>query len=230
MRELERMDGENARSYAYRVILHNIVTLDFPPGSMVSENDLSERLNISRTPVREALLEMRRLDLVESFPQKGSYVTKIDYKLIDDAYFIRLSLETAIVKLACRDGISAKSIRKLRENLDMQKRNISADADNLVMLELDNAFHKLLFESVGKMQAYEFMQAQMVHFDRLRNLAFLMLKDEKFNRNSSDHENILYAIEKRDEELSEMVMLRHLTRHIHEKEELEKLCPEYFKS
>ncbi len=228
MRELERLENENASSYAYRVILHNILTLEFPPGSMVSENDLSERLNISRTPVREALLEIRHLDLVESFPQKGSYVTKIDYKRIEDADFIRLSLETAIVRLACRDGLSVKSLKKLKENVEKQKKCILDGADNVTMLELDNMFHKLLFEAVQKEQAYEFMQAQMVHFDRLRNLSYLVLKEEKYSRNTRDHEEILDAINRRDDHGAEKLMIRHLTHHLHEREKLEACCPEYF--
>ncbi len=229
MKELDKMNGENARIYAYRTILYNILTLELPPGSAVSENELSERLNISRTPVREALLEMRRLDLIESFPQKGSYVTKIDYKLIDDAHFIRVTLEIAIVRLACRQGISARVLKKLRDNVEQQKQYEPLDESHFVMLELDNEFHRLLFESVQKQQAYEFMKAQMVHFDRLRNLSYKTLKIKKNNKSVNDHENILYAIEKRDEELAEMVMTRHLSRHLAEKEELGKRCPEYFK-
>lgn len=229
MKELDKIEGENARVYAYRTILHNILTLELPPGSAVSENELSEKLNISRTPVREALLEMRRMELVESFPQKGSYVTRIDYKLIDDAHFIRTTLEAAVVRLACRQGISAQYLRKLRENLELQRRCEPMEDSHYIMVELDNAFHRLLFESVQKQQAYDFMQAQMVHFDRLRNLSYQTLKNRKNSRSVDDHENILYALEKRDEELAEMVMSRHLTRHLAEKEELGKRCPEYFK-
>lgn len=229
MKELEKMDGENARIYAYRTILHNILTLELPPGSAVSENELSEQLNISRTPVREALLEMRRLDLVESFPQKGSYVTRIDYKLIDDAQFIRVALEIAIVRLACHQGVAPRAIKKLRDNIEKQKQYEPLDDAHFIMLELDNEFHRLLFEAVQKVQAYEFMKLQMVHFDRLRNLSYRTLKTAKNNKTVSDHENIVYAIEKRDEELAEMVMIRHLSRHLAEKEELGRRCPEYFK-
>lgn len=229
MKKLNKRTGENVRSYAYRTILQNILTLELKPGTMVSENDLSERLQISRTPVREALLEMRRLELVESFPQKGSYVTRIDYNLIEDAHFIRATLETAVVRRACQQGIAAAYLEKLRENLRQQKEYVPIDETHYVMLDLDNEFHKLLFESVQKQRAYEFMQTQMVHFDRLRHLAYQKLKTQKNTRSVDDHENILYAMEKRDAELAEMIMGRHLTRHLAEKEELGKLCPEYFK-
>ena len=229
MKEIDKIKGENVRDYAYRMILHNIVTLELPPGSTVSENELSELLKVSRTPAREPLLEMRRLGFVEAFPQKGSYVTKIDYNMINDANFIRLSLETAIVRLACQDGISSRYLRKLHENIEMQRKYEPIADAYVMLLELDNAFHRLLFESVSKNQAWNFMQTQMLHLDRLRHLALQTLKVSKFNRTVNDHANILYAVEKRDEELAEMVMNKHLTRHLYEKEELWEIYPDYFK-
>lgn len=229
MINLKMKEGEHVRDYARRTILHNIITLELPPGTAVSENELSISLKISRTPVREALLEMRRLELVEAFPQKGSYVTKIDYRLIEDAHFIRTTLETAVVRLACKEGISPFYIEKLQENLAQQKCHKDNLGAHYLLTELDNAFHRLLFESVDKLHAYEFMKVQMVHFDRLRNLSYMTLKNKKNYRTVDDHENILYAVQKRDDELADMVMSRHLSRHLAERAELEQCCPEYFK-
>ena len=48
MKILDKVDGENVRNYAFRTILDNIVTLELPPGSAVSENELSDSLHISR--------------------------------------------------------------------------------------------------------------------------------------------------------------------------------------
>ena len=103
----KKRPGENARMYAHRIILDNIINLELPPGSAISENDLSVSLNLSRTPVREALIEMTRLDLVKIYPQKGSFVSKIDYDLIEESKFIRLSLELAALRLLCEQGIPA---------------------------------------------------------------------------------------------------------------------------
>lgn len=230
MKILMRYPEENARRYAHRVILDNIVKLELQPGSAVSENELSVALNISRTPVREALIEMRQLGLIEIIPQKGSFVTKIDYSRIEDGKFVRLALENAVVHLACRQGISDGYREKLRRNLEEQKAKIHMenDHDPNRMVELDNEFHGLLFSSVGKERALEFLKPQMVHFDRLRYLTYQKLKDEKNARTVSDHENIMYALEKGDEELAEMVMTLHLTRHQVEKAELIEFCPQYF--
>ena len=224
----KKRPGENARMYAHRIILDNIINLELPPGSAISENDLSVSLNLSRTPVREALIEMTRLDLVKIYPQKGSFVSKIDYDLIEESKFIRLSLELAALRLLCEQGIPADVLALFHKNLEAQRRYVQNPGVYNTMLELDNEFHKLIFQAVNKQRTYEFIRTQMVHFDRLRVLAYRMLKTEKNEQTLNDHENIMYAMEKRDAELAEMVMSRHLTRHLFDKNELVRICPDYF--
>ena len=98
---LEKKRSENARTYAIRVLLYNIVHLELPPGSAVSGNELSAILSISRTPVREALIELNRIGLVEILPQRGSYISKIDYNLVEESRFLRLVTENAVLKILC---------------------------------------------------------------------------------------------------------------------------------
>ena len=106
MKILPRLSHENARAYAVRVLLYNIVNLELVPGSSISENELSIALSLSRTPIREALIELSRLELVEILPQRGSYVSKISYEQIEESRFIRLVMETAVLKLVYQQGIS----------------------------------------------------------------------------------------------------------------------------
>ena len=100
MNILDRIPGENARSYAVRVLRSNIISLQLPPGSIVSENEISTALNLSRTPIREALIELSRSKLVEILPQKGSYVTRIDLDLAEESRFLRCVVETAVFRQA----------------------------------------------------------------------------------------------------------------------------------
>ena len=73
-------------------------------------------LHLSRTPIREALIELNKVGLVEIQPQRGSYIAKIDYELIEEYRFMRLVLENAVLKLAC-EGISQEYMDKLKEYL-----------------------------------------------------------------------------------------------------------------
>lgn len=223
MELLDRQPSENARSYALRVLLHNIITLELAPGSAVSENELSQILKLSRTPVREALIELSKMGLVDIQPQRGSYIAKIDYELVEESRFMRLVLENAVLALVC-EGISPEHEEMLRANMEEETRHLEA-GDYTRLFELDTDFHRLLFTSVGKARTYSIIHSQLVHFDRLRALSLKSLKPDKI---VEDHENILYAIGRRDSELAEMLMTRHLTRHRVEKSELIKLYPDYF--
>lgn len=227
MKITEKRTGENARTYATRMILDNIVNLELPPGTRLSENELSVELNLSRTPIREALIEMGRIDLVEIIPKKGTFVTKIDYEFIAEVWFMRLSLENSVVNLACEEGISVRALSELEENLEQQKKTALLTED-IALIQLDNAFHKMLFDSVNKSRVHQILQNQMLHFDRFRLLSLKALKAEKASTTINDHENILYALKKRDCELANMVMTRHLTRHQIEKKNLGILYPDYF--
>lgn len=227
MKSPDRLPSENARTYAIRVLLHNIVTLELIPGSAVSENELSAALNLSRTPVREALIELGRMGLVEIFPQRGSYISRIDYHLIEESRFMRLVLENAVLKQACK-GISQASMDILHKNLQASHRCLSlGDSTPQEFLELDNQFHQLLFESVDRGWTYGVIHSQMIHFDRLRALSVKSTDNMRLVR---DHEDILYAIERQDEELAEMLMTRHLTRYQADQEKLREVYPEYFKT
>ena len=85
----ERLPGESARDYAFRVIKQNIVSVELKPGSLLSENELSSRLGISRTPVREALSDLARVSILETLPQRGTFIALIDPKMVEDSRFLR---------------------------------------------------------------------------------------------------------------------------------------------
>ena len=79
MNLLERLPRETGRDYALRNIKENIISLELAPGSPISENELAAGMGLSRTPVREALIELSRVKIVEIVPQKRSTVSLIDY-------------------------------------------------------------------------------------------------------------------------------------------------------
>lgn len=220
---LQKERSENSRSYAVRVLLYNIIYLDLQPGAAVSENELSTTLSLSRTPVREALIELNRIGLVEILPQRGSYISKIDYNIVEESRFLRLVTENAILRILC-DKIADSDMSALELNIKKQQSSLKQQ-DRESFLELDNEFHELLFHAAGKMWSYHIVKEQMVHFDRLRSLS---TKSKQHDYVLKDHEDILYAIKRQDAEMAEMLMTRHLTRHLSEKDELLAMYPNYF--
>ena len=119
MKILERLPRENGRDYALRVIKDNIIHLNLEPGSQISENELSAKLGLSRTPVREALIELSKVRIIEIQPQKRSVVALIDYDLVEESRFMRNVLECAVVDLVC-EMAGPEDVERLRENIRLQ--------------------------------------------------------------------------------------------------------------
>ncbi|MDO4337805.1 MAG: GntR family transcriptional regulator [Eubacteriales bacterium] len=221
----ERLPRETGREYALRVIKENIINLELAPGSMVSEKDLAAEMGLSRTPVREALIELAKGKIVEIYPQKGSAVAKIDYNLVEEARFMRGILEDAVVQLVCTTA-APEQIHKLEENVKLQEFYL-VNEDDRMLLELDNQFHEMLFEIARKRQVYELMQNITIHFDRVRSMSLQVVKDTKVVQ---DHQVILEAIRQQSPEEASKAMERHLSRYIVDEAALrEKYEESYFK-
>lgn len=221
---LSRNEKETAREYAFRVIEYNIITNQLPPGSMVSENELAKEMGISRTPVREALIELNKIKLVEIYPQRGSYISLIDTVLVEEARYVRLLLEQSMVELTC-DMATTEDILALEENVSLQEFYLSQEKREK-LLELDNSFHKLLFKISNKTFTYELISKMMAHFDRVRSLSLSVMKDSK---NIADHRNLLDAIKEKDASLAREIITKHLSRYKLDEEQLTKEYPDYFK-
>jgi len=220
----ERLSGETGRDYAMRVLKDNIIRLELEPGSIISDRELAAGMNLSRTPVREAFLELAKVKIVEIYPQRGTMVSFIDYNLVEEARFIRSVLEVAVVRLACW-LITPEQMEELEDNIRLQKfyhQNLSVER----MLELDNEFHRMLFWIANKRQAYEMMDRITIHFDRVRNLAISAVKEHKW---MEEHYNIYEAVRDNDPEQAARLMETHLKRYQVDEEAIRQSYPQYFK-
>lgn len=222
MELLERKTREPAREYALRVLKHNIVNLDLKPGSIVSENELASELSLSRTPVREALQDLSKVQIVEIFPQKGSYIAKIDYNLVEEARFMRMVLELAIAEQACEVATEA-DLSALEEMLKLQRFYLDNPEK---LLDLDDEFHKQLFHLCNKQRIFSLMGTMMIHFDRVRSMSLVEVKDIKI---VEDHHAILDAIKAKDKARAKEATQKHLSRYRIDEEVIRHSHPEYFK-
>ena len=84
-------------------------------------------MGLSRTPVREALMELSKVRLVDVYPQRGSAVALIDYDLVEEARFMRDVLEGAVVELDC-DMLTEDALARLRENIALQRHHLADGA------------------------------------------------------------------------------------------------------
>lgn len=220
----ERLPRETAREYAMRVLKTNIISLELAPGSMISENEISLQLGLSRTPVREALIELSRANIMEILPQKGSRVLLIDYALVEESRFLRLVLENAVVKLLC-ETTGQLDVSSLEENLKLQEFYIE-NPNPEKLLELDNDFHAELFRLSKKVQCFLWMMDGMtVHFDRVRSMSLNTIKDIKI---VNDHKAIVEAIREKKGDEAVAIMTKHLSRYKIDESAIREKYPMYF--
>ena len=224
MRLPERLPRETGRDYALRTIKDNIIRLELAPGSQGSENELAVEMGLSRTPVREALIELSRVRIIETYPQRKSVVALIDNDLVEESRFMRNVLECAVVEQVCEKATEA-DIERLMVNVQLQ--NFYMDnfyPENL--MALDNEFHDILFDIAKKSQVRFLMQSISMHFDRVRNLALSEVKSQKIVK---DHEDLVIAIKNKDTKTARELMEKHLNRYKIDAVELRERYPEYFK-
>ena len=220
----ERLPRETGRDYALRVLKENIVNLEIAPGSQISENELSAALGISRAPIREALSELEKVKIVEIQPQKKTSVLLIDPVLVEEARFMRSTLEDAVIGEVCMRR-TEQDLFRLEENLTLQDLAFRSNALDQVMIK-DNEFHRYFFEISRKPEIYQLMQTLQIHFDRVRNLTLYTIIDRKI---LEEHEAIFRCIKERDVEKARIRLRAHLERVQVDSSVVRKAYPQYFK-
>ncbi|MGI6031561.1 MAG: GntR family transcriptional regulator [Eubacteriales bacterium] len=219
----QRLPGETARQYAGRMLRANIISLDLAPGSIVSENELAAQLGISRTPVREALIELSRTQIVEILPQRGSRISLIRYEMVEEARFVRLALENAIVEQLC-GWVKDSDLLTLTENVALQRISLKNHAFARLM-ELDDAFHTELFRLQGMEQTWQLIRSMSVHFDRIRSMSVDSVKDLHI---VEEHASILESLRQGDAPGARANVTAHLSRYRINKPFIQAKYPGYF--
>lgn len=218
-----RLPKESARDYAFRALVHKIIHLDYKPGALVNVNDLADDLGVSRTPVREAILELEKAGIIDVFPQAGSRISYIDYDRVYEERFIRLTLEKAVVALACR-AMTPLEIMEVEAVLAAQEQCLALNDKNK-QLELDNLFHRHLHRLAGKMVTFHCVEGLRYHSDRVRRLS---LDNMDAAVVVSDHRAIFNAVKQGDAQSAQAAMTVHLGRFLDEENTIRSRYPEYF--
>jgi DNA-binding GntR family transcriptional regulator len=166
LKVLEKEAQQSIRQWVYSVLRSNIIKLHLKPGTAISEAEIAETLNISRTPVREAFIILVEDGLLQIYPQKGSFVSLIDIDQAEEACFVRRVLGKAILKEACQN-FPEDSLFDLSANLAMQK-FCKKENNYERMYQLDNEFHQIIYRGCGKERTWLHIKKMNYNFDRLR--------------------------------------------------------------
>ena len=130
---------------AYRSLEELIVTLQLPPGMVLSEHALVARLGIGRTPIREALQRLGRDGLVQILPRRGILVSEINLKTQLRLLEVRREMERLIARLAAERATPGERAQLSLIGADMLK--AARQNDHLTFLRLDQEFNALVAEA-----------------------------------------------------------------------------------
>lgn len=220
----EKKKGESNREYARRMIRENILRLNLKPGAPISEQELIREMGMSRTPIREAILELERTKIVDILPQKGTYVSYLNYDLAEEARFLRMTLELALIDIMLEKA-SEEDFQRMEANVAMQKFYLERP-NQLQLLILDDEFHRMFFEICDKMECYHLYKSFSLHFDRLR---YVSLEDVRDNKTVQDHEDMVRLLRRGQREQAKELLRVHLSRFQADKEWILKEHRDYFK-
>lgn len=185
-----------------------IVSGDLPLGAALSERQLAEMLNVSKTPVRESLVQLRSEGLVTIVPQKGVYVFTLSGQEVTAICEFRLTLEDAALRLAIqrdRSGLTKQMTEVVDEMADAQ-----ASGNVRRYLALDTDFHAAIFDHCGNAYLLDSYARYVGKIAALRT--HLASKPMHTKLSFEEHVRILEAIRTETITGASEILLQHIGR------------------
>ncbi len=196
---------EQANIQIFEVLKKRIINLELKPGDPIIEKDLVEEFGVSRTPVREALIKLSQIGLVETRPRVGTFVTQVDLKQVKDSYEVKKTLEGLASELA--------ATRATKEEIDELFKIIERFAhydivkDYKLCIEDDQKFHRIIRQASRNDMLIEVLEVINTRTARfLQSIEYVINDDEMFNDSLNKMAN---AIRDRDAALSKKVTEEH---------------------
>lgn len=193
---------------AYQTLRALILDFSLLPGQQLVVTDLAQRLGMSRTPVREALVRLASEGLVENVPQKGTYVAVPTAEVFREVYEIVEGIEGQAAKLAAA-RVDETTIRRLEESVAAQEAALAAD-DVAAWANADAEFHDLIIEATGNRRMREVMRQFEGQMKRVR-LA-IIYRRRKPVQSVAEHRAVVAAIRAGDGDLARQLHLAHRDR------------------
>lgn len=190
----------------YSVMRQAIVNLSLRPGSPVHEKAICEQLGISRTPLREAILQLQSENLIMVVPNSGTFVSRIDLQTVFDGQLVRDALELKTIRSAAT-RMTTLFERKLDFSLHQQSRT-ATDLDYDAFYDLDEAFHAMICEFGGSAYIWKIVNGAKAQLDRVRRLAFPI--PSHLDVVLAEHTAIVDALKQRDPVAAADAMKVHL--------------------
>ena len=210
MDQLQERDPQTIADRLSDELITAIVKGDIPSGSKISEPDLARTYQVSRGPLREAIRRLEGLHLVVRTPHVGARVVTLHSAQLVEIYQVREALEGMAARLACRN-MSSEEIGELHELLDQHERSIAeSDGREYFQQGGDFDFHYRIIQGSGNQRLVELLCSELYHLIRMYRFRSSQVHSRPQTA-LNEHRQLCTAIERRDEELSELLMRRHIS-------------------
>lgn len=193
----------------YTFLRKKIIELQIKPGEFINVNELSEFLKVSRSPVRDALIQLESEGLVTTAPKKGTIISKIDIHRVKDERFLRSCIEEKIA-VEFINLYQKKHIAQLEDIIKLQKKAVE-DKDIREFLRFDDSFHAVFYEATDRLFCLDVINNMSGHYSRVRLLA--LSEPDILKQTLEQHEEIISLTLKKDAPH----LVRLVTSHIAEK-------------
>ncbi len=192
---------------AYKHIFDAIMSGRYRSGQSLSPDSIVAQLNISKTPVREALVELEAEGIIS---RNGRYynVIFLDQKDILDLYELRAILESEAAALAC-ERVDQNQIQELKEALRLIREAVSEENPEPIKLaDLNGKYHALIAKASGNKYLAEYTSSIRLKLKIIRTTLFTSY--DRRMEEVEEHEAILSAIERGDSELARARVRSHM--------------------
>src|SRR3954470_20905645 len=221
---ISRTNGARAGLAVYEALRSAIVSTELEPGRQVSENEIAEKLGVSRTPVREALARLRDDQLLQIVPQLGTFVSPISVSGVDDAQFLREALECSAVRLAA-ERADRGDVAQL--NAVIAGQEVARDsADPSAFFALDDELHSTLCELSGRPIAWTIVARANGHLNRVRRLS--LAEPSYIAEMIDEHKAVVDAVGRGEPDAAEQALRHHLRMVLSDLPNIRRDHPEYF--
>lgn len=206
---VEKREGTKSNNLT-EYLIEAIVEGTLAPGEKISEPELSKQLGVSRGPLREAIMRLEGLGLIERIAHVGARVITFSSEHLSELYAVRESLEGMAARLAARN-ITQEELTGLKHVLSTHSQHIDqVEGKSYFQQQGDFDFHYRIIKASRNQKLISLLCDELYHLLRMyryqsprsHSRPELALEEHKF---------ILQAIENRDEELAEILMRRHIS-------------------
>ena len=202
--------SQSLQEQVYQALKQIILRGDLSSGERVVETKLAKQLQVSRTPIREAISQLKREKLIVSKPNSGFRVATLSVRDAIGLYDCRIALEQLSISNAC-EQITSKQLKKLERYVLLAEKLVdskSSKSDSLKLLEVDYQFHHLIAESSSNQWLLTLLEQVFDQMTLLR--VYTTQHNPGVLEIRSEHRQIYEAIASGNSDLAQTTIREHL--------------------